>query len=300
MFSVWQTSLMQYGVAVLATILATILRKLLDPALETAAPFTAYFIAIMVTAWYGGFGPSVLALVSGAVLADYCFVEPRGSLVIHDLEHQVSLGLFIVVGVVVATLSELLHASRRRTESARIELAAANRALESANSALEKEITERRQAEQWLLESEQRFRGYFEQGLVGMAILSERGEFMEVNERLCQLLGYSERELIGRMWNELTYAADASCENAQFKHLLERTASKYVMDKRFVRKGGGLLYAKLSVQSMRKSDGEFDCILVLAEEATNSQQTERHGPSKNSVEFGSGDDRACVNDARRK
>jgi hypothetical protein len=70
------------------------------------------------------------------------------------------------------------------------------------------------------------------------------------------------------------------------------------MDKRFVRKGGALLYAKLSVQSMRKSDGEFDCILVLVEEAANSQRSEGHGPSaKNSVDFGSREDCTLVKNA---
>ena len=56
-------------------------------------------------------------------------------------------------------------AGRRRTEAARTELAEANRGLQA-------EISERKRTERWLLESEQRFRAYFEQGLVGMAMLS--------------------------------------------------------------------------------------------------------------------------------
>ena len=135
--------LLRYGVAVLATVLATLLRKLLDPALEDAAPFSMYFVAIMFTAWYGGLGPSLVALVSGAVLATYLFVEPRGLLLIRDVEHQVNLGLFVTVGIVVALLSESLQASRRRAETARAELANANRGLQQ-------EITEREQAEEKL------------------------------------------------------------------------------------------------------------------------------------------------------
>ena len=110
--------LLRYGAAVVATVLATLLRKLLDPLLGDVSPFSAYFVAIMFTAWYGGLGPSVLALVSGALLASFLFIEPRGSFAIHDLEHQVSLGLYVFVGVVVALLSESLHANRRRTEAA--------------------------------------------------------------------------------------------------------------------------------------------------------------------------------------
>ena len=129
--------LLRYGVAVAATLAATVLRRLLDPVLEDAAPFSVYFVAIMFTAWYAGLGPSLLALVSGAVLATYLFVQPRGLLLIRDVEHQVSLAVFVAVGVVVALLSESLHASRRRTEAARGELApptaACKRKLPSAS-----------------------------------------------------------------------------------------------------------------------------------------------------------------------
>jgi len=96
-------------VAVLATLLATLLRKLLDPALEDAAPFSVYFLAIMFTAGYGGLGPSLVALVVGAVLATYLFVEPRGTFLIRDVEHQVNLGLFVVVGRSAVNWHESLH-----------------------------------------------------------------------------------------------------------------------------------------------------------------------------------------------
>jgi PAS domain-containing protein len=64
---------------------------------------------------------------------------------------------------------------------------------------------DRRHAEQWLLKSEERFRGYFEQGLVGMAILSADRQWIEVNERLCRMLGYTEHELLLKGWQELCH-----------------------------------------------------------------------------------------------
>jgi signal transduction histidine kinase/ActR/RegA family two-component response regulator len=135
--------LLRYGVAIISTILATLARELLDPVLQDTAPVMFYFIAIMVTAWYGGLGPSLVALSSGAALASYLFIRPRGSFMIYDGEHQVTLGLFVVVGIVVALLSESLHASRRRTEDARAELAKTNRGLEQ-------EIAERKRADEEL------------------------------------------------------------------------------------------------------------------------------------------------------
>jgi len=165
------------------------------------------------------------------------------------------------VGVVVALLSESLHASRRRTEAARAELAEANRGLQ-------KEIGERQRAEQWLLESEQRFRGYFEQGLVGMAMLSADKDWIEVNHRLCQMLGYSEAELLHKTWTELTYPDDLPSEDAQFQRMLDGAIKGYVTERRFVGKTGKIVYASLSAQCMRKSDRTLDCILVLVQDIT--------------------------------
>ena len=258
---------LRYGVAIAATVLATLLRKLLDPVLQDAAPFSAYFVAIMFTAWYGGLGPSLVALVCGALLADYWFVGPRGSLMIHDLEHQVSLGLYIFVGIVAALLSESLRASRRRTEAAYAELA-------DANHGLEKEIGERQQTERWLIESERRFRGYFEQGLVGMVILSAARDLLEVNQRFCRLLGYSEEELASKSWTELTHPDDLPAENAQFQQMLRGVIKGYVTDKRFICKNGKTLYTSLSARYMRKDDGTLDCILVLVQDITERHQLE--------------------------
>jgi PAS domain S-box-containing protein len=220
---------------------------LLDPILQNTAPFSVYYAAVMCTAWYGGLGPALVALVSGAVLADYLFIEPRLSLFASNLEHQVGLGLYVAVGVVVAVLSESLHASRRRTETARAELA-------KANHVLQKEIAERQQAERWLLESEHRFRGYFEQGLVGMAMLSAEKDWIEANHRVCQMLGYSEKELMSKKWGELVHRDDLAGDEAHFKQLLGGVVQGYVADQRFLRKDGKILYASLSVQCMWKPE----------------------------------------------
>jgi PAS domain S-box-containing protein len=254
----WRSFLIRYGTAIAATLLATLLRELLDPVLEKTAPFSVYYAAVMFTAWCGGLGPALFALVSGAVLADYLFIEPRVSLFASNLEHQVGLGLYLAVGVVVALLCESLHANRRRTEAARAELAEANRGLQ-------KEIAERQQAERWLLESERRFRGYFEQGLVGMAMLSAQRDWLEVNHRVCQMLGYSEAELLSKTWTEVVHPDDLPGEATHFQQMLGGVVPGYVMDQRFVRKDGKILHASLSVQCMRKLDGAVDCILVLVQ-----------------------------------
>jgi PAS domain S-box-containing protein len=138
--------------------------------------------------------------------------------------------------------------------------------LADANLQLENEVNERKQTEQWLLESEQRFRGYFEQGLVGMAILSSDREWVEVNERLCRMLGYAEEELLLTNWVDLIAKEHRESDERQFRQIMEGASRRFVTDTQFVRKDGRALAAALSVQCLRTSDGTIDSILILIQE----------------------------------
>jgi PAS domain S-box-containing protein len=138
--------------------------------------------------------------------------------------------------------------------------------IEEANRLMQSEIADRKQAETWLMESEQRFRSFFEQGLVGMAILSENLEWVEVNQRLCKMLGYTETELFLINWKDLTHAEDWPAEEARFQQMMDQLVKGYVMEKRFIRKDKKIIPANLSVQCMRRENGSIDCILVLVQE----------------------------------
>jgi PAS domain S-box-containing protein len=138
--------------------------------------------------------------------------------------------------------------------------------LAKTNGELQNEIAERRQTEQWLLESEQRFRGYFEQGLIGMAILSANREWVEVNERLCRMLGYSEDELLMKTWKELTHPDESTDDDTQFYRLASGAARGFVTDRRFLRKDGRAFDAGLFAQCLRKPDGTIDGILILVQD----------------------------------
>ncbi len=138
--------------------------------------------------------------------------------------------------------------------------------LAEVNRRMQDEIADRTQAEQWLLESEQRFRSYFEQGLVGMVILSAKREWVEVNNRLCGMLGYTEAELVLKPWEQLTQTEDQPVMEGHFQQLLDGAMGAFVIDTRLVRKDGRMLPAGLSVQCLKKSDGRTDCLLVLVQD----------------------------------
>src|SRR5262249_15238987 len=76
-----------------------------------------FYIAVMVTAWHGGLGPSLVALSLGLLSASYFFGPARDSFAVFGLEQQVGLALYLLVGLGTALLSEALRRERARADT---------------------------------------------------------------------------------------------------------------------------------------------------------------------------------------
>ena len=100
----------QYGFALLAVIIVTLLRLPLDPVIgKTAVPFILYFPAVMLSGWYGRFGPGVLATISGAMAALYFNVEPLYHFSISSPAAAFQLALFVAIGLLISAMNEAWH-----------------------------------------------------------------------------------------------------------------------------------------------------------------------------------------------
>src|SRR5271156_6668615 len=75
---------------------------------------------------------------------------------------------------------------------------------------------DRRREEHEVKMSEARFRSYFDLGLIGMAITSPTKGWEDVNDKLCEILGYSRKELVQKSWSELTHPDDLAADVRQF------------------------------------------------------------------------------------
>ncbi|MHC5537066.1 hybrid sensor histidine kinase/response regulator [Singulisphaera rosea] len=105
--------LLRYGGAVLAILVATALRWILTPLVGDRFPLGTYFIALVVVAWYGGLGPSLLALVI-AFVAVPTFTDVRGGLPYWSVEAEINSWRFLFTGSVVALLGGAMRAARQR------------------------------------------------------------------------------------------------------------------------------------------------------------------------------------------
>ncbi len=136
------------------------------------------------------------------------------------------------------------------------------------------DISDRKQAEEARRRSEERFRRYFELSLVGKAIISLDRSWLEVNDRLCEMLGYSRSELAHLTWADVTHPDDLELSNRHFDAILAGKSEGYSFDKRFIRKDGQIVHASISVKCLRRADGSVDCLLALVQDITDRKQAE--------------------------
>ncbi len=147
----------------------------------------------------------------------------------------------------------------RRVEERTAELTAANRQLSL-------EVAERNRAEEALRKSEFRFRNYFEHGLIGMAVISMDMRWLEVNDRLCEMLGYSREELLRMTWTAITHPDDLGGNVPMFRSLLAGEVDRLSFDKHYIKKDGRIVHTTIHTRAFRKPDGTVDHIITLIED----------------------------------
>lgn len=122
--------------------------------------------------------------------------------------------------------------------------------------------------EEFLRQNEEQMRLFFERQLVGMAITSPEKGWLQVNDKLCLILGYPRKELMLFSWADLTHPDDLAGDLAQFSRLLSGQINDYSLEKRFIHKDGSIIHTNLSVGCVRHPDGTVNYVLALLEDVT--------------------------------
>jgi diguanylate cyclase (GGDEF)-like protein/PAS domain S-box-containing protein len=136
------------------------------------------------------------------------------------------------------------------------------------------DISERKQAEKALRESEDRFRGFFESAIVGMVIADVEGRFTQVNRAMCDMVGYSKQELLKMSFSDITHPDDQDFDLYYFSQLLRGEIESFQIEKRYLHKNGEQVWVTLSATVMRNVDGEPNYIIGQVQDITPRRQTE--------------------------
>ena len=93
---------------------------------------------------------------------------------------------------------------------------------------------------------EARYRAIFENAAVGIARVAPSGRFEEVNQRLCDILGYAPEELLTKTFGDITYPDDLIADLTAMERILAGESTTYLREKRYFRKDGSVVWANLS------------------------------------------------------
>ncbi|MBB1518769.1 sensor domain-containing protein [Aquipseudomonas guryensis] len=136
------------------------------------------------------------------------------------------------------------------------------------------DISARKLAEQQLRERDEWLRLFFEAPLIGMAMITPQGQWLEVNFKLCQILDRSRQELCDVSWQMITHVQDVEREETLFDAIRRGERDDYELEKRFLRKDGSVIYSRLSLRAVREQGGRLEACLAIIEDITARHEAE--------------------------
>lgn len=136
------------------------------------------------------------------------------------------------------------------------------------------DISESKSAEETLRQAEARFRAIFQTAGVGIVLVSPEGNYLGANPAFQRMLGYSEEELIGKHFREITYPPDLAEDERITKKIKESPFETAVIEKRYVRADGSLVWARLFISAISNADGTMSSYVTVVEEITARKEAE--------------------------
>jgi PAS domain S-box-containing protein len=121
---------------------------------------------------------------------------------------------------------------------------------------------------------ETRFQATFENAAVGIANVAPDGRWLRVNRALCRIVGYPADELVTKSFQDITHPDDLAADLAQVEHIRDGEINSYEIDKRYLRKDGAIVWVRVTVGCVRKSDGSIDYFVSVVEDISARKHAE--------------------------
>jgi PAS domain S-box-containing protein len=119
-------------------------------------------------------------------------------------------------------------------------------------------VSQSRAAQAYARRAESLFRETFERAAVGIAHVAPDGQFLRINDRFCQIVGYTRDEMLVRTFQDITHPDDMEQDLANVRKMLSGDLQTYSMDKRYFRKDGSITWVNLTVSLVRDDSGAPD------------------------------------------
>lgn len=143
-------------------------------------------------------------------------------------------------------------------------------------SAVIRDIRERKLAELRRLDSDERYRATFEQAPIGILHTSLDGKFLRCNARFASLIGYTAEEIPHLSFSQITHPDDLQLSNEKLQELLNGVSGMPSFEKRYIRKDGSEVWARLTLSLRRDRKGQLLHCITLVEDISARKEAEYH------------------------
>jgi len=137
-----------------------------------------------------------------------------------------------------------------------------------------RDITRQILSKKALRESEKKYRAIFEHSAVGIGRVRPDGTFIEVNQKMCDIVGYTRDELLGKTFMSITHPEDIERSMTMVIRLLSGEMDSYSIEKRYIRMDGSVIYANLTVALVKTPEGKPDYMVPVVSDITECKQAE--------------------------
>jgi two-component system, cell cycle sensor histidine kinase and response regulator CckA len=136
------------------------------------------------------------------------------------------------------------------------------------------DVTAARYSEVALKESARQLRLVFDHSSVGAALVAPDGRFLKSNTAFCRFLGFTEEEILGRRFLDVTHPDERDRDATEMRRLARGEINRYEVDKRYVRKDGSVIWGRVSVGMVRSDDGRPLYYLPIIQDITERKLAE--------------------------
>ncbi len=247
---------MRMVVAVLLPFLALGLQWVLWPWIDPLVWFL-FFPTVFFSARLGGFWGGLISTALSTGIVWYFFLLPQLSWKVDHPTNFFSVYLFLVMGYLFSDVQERLR-----------------RSLQASKIALDRTLADNANYVGKFNDSESRFEATFEQAAMGIALVAPDGRWLRVNRKLCDIIGYGQDELLAKSFQEITHPDDLLTDLAYMRQLLSGEIPNYSMEKRYLKKNGGITWINLTVSLVRKPDTTPDYFIAVIEDIQDRKHIE--------------------------
>lgn len=136
------------------------------------------------------------------------------------------------------------------------------------------DITDRKAIEEALSESDERFRSIFNQAAIGIAQVSLNGQYLQVNQKLCEILGYSEEKLLGQSFLNFVYNEDVEKGKHQIKAMVTGEISTYSFEQRYLNQNRQVVWANITASVVRDVAGKPKYFIQVVQDISDRRKAE--------------------------